>query len=206
MLKKLTALKLNRNKGFTLIELIIVIAILGILIAILIPSMTGFLDNARKVSVKAEAKTILNGAQTFAGEKVLIEGQTVSGAQVTLQQLVSYNLVDANILSDGGTLTEMTIGADGLTVTHFKWTHNGYQAVYDSANNPQWTCSAVSGGAGGAGGNGNQGPGNNNGNGNQNPGGDNANKGRAIITAMVTQTLAAKTHNNLDNFSPVFSL
>lgn len=46
------------KKGFTLIELIVVIAILGVLMAILIPSVTGYLKKARQSAANANAKSI----------------------------------------------------------------------------------------------------------------------------------------------------
>lgn len=50
--------KSRDNKGFSLIELIVVIAILGILALILVPRFGGFTDDAKAEADKAAARTI----------------------------------------------------------------------------------------------------------------------------------------------------
>lgn len=53
MFKKL---KENNKKGFTLVELIVVLVILAILAALLIPALTGYIDKARNKSIVAETR------------------------------------------------------------------------------------------------------------------------------------------------------
>ena len=48
----------RKLKGFTLIELIVVISIIGVLAAILIPTMTGYIKKAKVASAIESAKTI----------------------------------------------------------------------------------------------------------------------------------------------------
>lgn len=56
----------RNKKGFTLTELIIVIAILAILAAILVPLMVGYLDEAKQAVADANARTLYSAAAAAA--------------------------------------------------------------------------------------------------------------------------------------------
>ena len=56
--------KKNSKRGFTLVELIVVLVILAILAALLIPALTGYIDKARKSQVVAETRALTQAVQT----------------------------------------------------------------------------------------------------------------------------------------------
>lgn len=55
--------KKGNNKGFTLVELIVVLVILAILAAILVPALLGYIDSARNKQTLLNARSAMTAAQ-----------------------------------------------------------------------------------------------------------------------------------------------
>lgn len=56
------------RRGFTLVELIVVLVILAALAALLVPALTGYIDKANKQKVITEARAALTAAQAVVSE------------------------------------------------------------------------------------------------------------------------------------------
>src|SRR3954464_13429216 len=61
----MTAIRRNRKGGFTLVEILIVVIILGILAAIVIPQFTSASQDARKNSLTSQLQTLRSQIELY---------------------------------------------------------------------------------------------------------------------------------------------
>ena len=129
MFKKL---KENNKKGFTLVELIVVLVILAILAALLVPALTGYIDKAKKKSIIAETRQCVMAAQTIADEAY---GTVAAGADVTASVTAAKVVKLAEVK---GTVTTITLCNDADApnkITKLTYDNGTYTCTYEPANN-----------------------------------------------------------------------
>ena len=87
-------MKLNQ-KGFTLIELVIVLAVIGILSTFMVPKFTAIQDRAKEQSLKTVARSIQIALETY----YLSEGTYIKGDEITIEQVIKQ-LKDKQLIQD----------------------------------------------------------------------------------------------------------
>jgi prepilin-type N-terminal cleavage/methylation domain-containing protein len=70
--------KAGKEGGFTMIELIVVIVVVGILIAIAVVSYFGFSDRASRTTAKANVRTVLPSLTAFYADHSTFAGATLT--------------------------------------------------------------------------------------------------------------------------------
>lgn len=65
--------------GFTLVELLVVVAILGVLLAIAVPSYLGFEGRAADHAAKANIRSAMPNAEAYYGDNGSYTGMTIAG-------------------------------------------------------------------------------------------------------------------------------
>ena len=130
--------KLKEKKGFTLVELIVVLVILAILAALLIPALTGYIDKAKEKQITAETRQVVMAAQTLVDEKWAGDQKTA----ITIKEdgTITYEEVKDLAEVKDGDISAVKI-TDGK-IAELTFTHAGKKCVYNPDASPKYAVSA----------------------------------------------------------------
>jgi len=138
--KRIEKLK-QKQKGFTLVELIVVIAIIGILAGVMLPRFFGFSDDARKNACLTEGKNISSLCQAYYAKWGEMPTITDPGTESTPTDPLKITLTKdtpATVYTFDGSFEDATFGTNG----EFNYTKNNgtsttklWEAVCDSSGN-----------------------------------------------------------------------
>lgn len=142
--------KMKNSKGFTLMEMLIVVAIIAVLVAVMIPVMNNSLEKSRDTATVANLRTAYAEAQVAyltedaTNKDVKINYDTTDTGVITSIEVsgvkamgknTGFSGVETNLPFDASSLTDMQSKAGTYTVT-FAYGANGSITGVTCVKNP----------------------------------------------------------------------
>ena len=120
---------MKNNKGFTLVEIIVVLLIMSILAAMAAPAITGYIEDSNNSTYLAMGKSVLKYSQVEAAKLASDNpGFSDGDLQVAINNRLTKEELEINII---GVTTD-----PNKHVKTFEFTISGKIVKYDSTNSP----------------------------------------------------------------------
>lgn len=117
--------KQKNNKGFSLVELIVVIAIMAVLVGVLAPQLIKYVEKSREATDIQTCDNIATALKTYYADEEVAASATDTTVTVTLGK------------TELGTVADTAVKDAGLTkakIKGTKWTDNKITIVYNKAD------------------------------------------------------------------------
>ena len=105
--------KYNKNRAFTIIELMAVIAIIAILAAVLVPTVSGYITRSKKTAIITQVRTIVNAVESYNATSTSGINDNDQLGSPTGNDTAANKLVNAELIAAGDINklnTSVTIG------------------------------------------------------------------------------------------------
>ncbi len=129
--------RIRSEHGFTLVELLVVLAVLAILIAIVVPNLAGITGGARRSAAETELDTVQSAMDSMMSkfEAISVQAQDDANRITVNTDLYLTRITGYNAVTEEDTLGRITEEWMLRTSTHgtYTWTDQGAvtQAAYE---------------------------------------------------------------------------
>jgi len=123
--------RLSNNRGFTLIELVIIIVILGILAAVAIPKYSDISSEAREASARGALGALRSGISIYYANKAVTTGtatwptnDTVNLVGEVMEQVIPKNPYQADNMAPDSVIDGSALGKGNVSGGRGGWAYN----------------------------------------------------------------------------------
>ncbi|MFA6061192.1 MAG: prepilin-type N-terminal cleavage/methylation domain-containing protein [Gallionella sp.] len=134
----MTRARANSQKGFTLIELMIVVAIIGILAAVAIPAYSNYTKKAKFIEVTQSTAALKSALEVCAADQSGFTNCT-AGSNGVPADITTTNGKVASLTTTGNTATAAVITATAITGSGLSGETYTLTGAFDAVKGVSWT-------------------------------------------------------------------